>query len=108
MVNRFFYGLLFLALYLQNLVKSNLVIAADVLRPKMRIQPGFFEADILLESRRGIALCVHTISMTPGTLIVDVSEDLKRMRVHALYIHQEAALRKEITQIQNYIKKMLE
>ncbi len=107
-MKRLLYSFLFLLHYLQNLVKSNLIIAVDVFRPKMRIRPGFFETDIILESRRGIALCVHTISMTPGTLIVDVSEDLKRMRIHALYIHQEAALRKEIVQIQNYIKKMLE
>ena len=102
------YGLLFLGLYLRNLLVSNLIIALDVLRPRMRIRPGFFEADIFLESRRGIALCVHSISMTPGTLIVDVSEDYRRMRIHALYVHQEAGLRKEIDQIQHYIQKMFE
>lgn len=107
-MNRLLYGLLFLGLYLRNLLVSNLIIALDVLRPRMRIRPGFFEADIFLESRRGIALCVHSISMTPGTLIVDVSEDYRRMRIHALYVHQEAGLRKEIDQIQHYIQKMFE
>lgn len=57
-----------------------------VLRPKLDIRPGIFAMETKLTSDWEITLLANLITLTPGTLVVDVSPDNKTLYVHAVDI----------------------
>lgn len=77
----------FLPVYLLEIFRSNLRVAADVLRPRPDFKPGFLELDLSAydPTRRWAASCL--ISMTPGTLALDLDEATGAMLIHSLYLH---------------------
>jgi multicomponent Na+:H+ antiporter subunit E len=70
----------FLGTFLVALVKANLDVARRVLSPALPIRPAFVEVETRLTSRFGKLLLANSITLTPGTLTVDVLED--RLLVH--------------------------
>ena len=98
----------FMFFYLYNLIRSNLVIAADILSPNLKNDPVFVEAPVTLKSKSGLLLFSNLLSMTPGTLSYDISADLKVITVHFLYKRSKEKMLSDIAQIQNRIKQILE
>lgn len=75
-------GLILLFLY--ELIMSALKVAVTVLRPNMEVKPGIFAYPLKVETDGQITLLANMITLTPGTLSVDVSEDRKTLYVHAI------------------------
>ncbi|MBB3539789.1 MULTISPECIES: Na+/H+ antiporter subunit E [unclassified Rhizobium] len=71
-------------LFLKELAISALKVAATVLTPTMRLQPGIFAFPLTVDRDFEITLLANMITLTPGTLSVDVSDDRKTLYVHAL------------------------
>lgn len=90
-------GLLrFLPIYLREMTVSNCRVAMDVLRPKPSFQPGFVEISLRGYDpiQRWEAACL--ISMTPGTLSLDLEEGSDMLLVHALYLYDPKQTRNEL------------
>lgn len=98
--------LAFLAYYLKELVLSNLIIARDILTPTHYMRPGVVAIPLRAQTDFEITLLANLITMTPGTLSLDISEDRKTLYVHAMYVHDADALRSEITN--NFERRVLE
>ncbi len=96
----------FVGYYLWELIKSNVIVAWDVLTPRHMMTPGVVAIPILAETDFEITLLANLISMTPGTLSLDVSEDRKTLYVHAMYVKDPQALRDDITN--NLERRVLE
>ncbi len=96
----------FVGYYLWELIKSNVIVAWDVLTPQHNMTPGVVAIPILAETDFEITLLANLISMTPGTLSLDVSEDRKTLYVHAMYVKDPQALRDDITN--NLERRVLE
>lgn len=96
----------FVAFYLFKLVESNLIVAWDIITPKMKTKPGFMTYDIRLQSNFGILLFSNLVSMTPGTLSVDLTNDKKKLLVHVLYLSNEDKIRSELDTIQQKIQQI--
>ncbi|CUA97569.1 Na+/H+ antiporter subunit E [Pannonibacter indicus] len=75
-------GLILLFLY--ELVMSAWRVARIVIRPKLGLNPGFIAFPLTVESDFEIALLANLITLTPGTLSVDVSEDRKVLYIHCI------------------------
>lgn len=75
-------GLILLFLY--ELVMSAWRVARIVIRPKLDLNPGFIAFPLTVESDFEIALLANLITLTPGTLSVDVSEDRKVLYIHCI------------------------
>lgn len=73
-------------LFLKELVLSNLAVLRIVLKPKLDIKPGIFAFETELESEWEVTLLSSLITLTPGTLVVDVSDDNKVLYIHSMYI----------------------
>jgi multicomponent Na+:H+ antiporter subunit E len=73
-----------LALFLKELVLSALSVAATVLRPRMRIEPAIIAYPLKLTRDFEITLLANLITLTPGTLAIDVSADRSTLLIHAL------------------------
>lgn len=106
LISKTYYLLEFLVFYLYKLVESNLVIAYDILTPKMRGNPVFLRVPLFLESNLGLLLFSNLISMTPGTLSIDIVENRKVLLVHVLYDKGEEQLQREFKNLQEKINRL--
>lgn len=72
--------------FLYELVKANLEVAYDVITPKFYMKPGIIGVPLDAQTDLEITLLANLITLTPGTLSLDVSEYRKILYVHAMYI----------------------
>jgi multicomponent Na+:H+ antiporter subunit E len=86
----------FVGYYLWELLKSNAIIAYDVLTPTHYMRPGVIGIPIEAETDLEITALANLITMTPGTLSLDISPDRKTLYVHAMYIKDPDQLRADI------------
>jgi multicomponent Na+:H+ antiporter subunit E len=86
----------FLLFYLKEVLVSNLRVARDILRPRMRTRPAVVAIPLDPLSPAQITLLANLITMTPGTLSLDVSDDRSTLYVHAMFMSDARALRREI------------
>ena len=86
----------FIGYYLWELIKSNAIIAYDVLTPTHHMKPGVIGIPIEAKTDLEITALANLITMTPGTLSLDISPDRKTLYVHAMYIHDPEELRRDI------------
>lgn len=94
LMRRFFTGRLYLTrvwaiiklflLFLRELTLSSIQVLMIVLRPKMDIKPAIFEMETELKEDWEVTLLSALITLTPGTLVVGISDDQKRLYIHAL------------------------
>jgi len=103
-----YYIVAFLLFYLYKLVEANLIIAHDILTPNLSINPGFIKVPLTLNSNFGMLLFSNLVSMTPGSLSIDITDDKKTMLVHVLYQTTEDEMLKEFEDMQDKIKRITE
>jgi multicomponent Na+:H+ antiporter subunit E len=84
------------ALFFKELAVSATKVAWMVVQPKMVLKPGIFAYPLTVKSDFEIALLANLITLTPGTLSVDVSEDRRTLYVHALDCADPGALKRDI------------
>lgn len=92
--------------FLWEMVLANLKVTWDILTPKDHMQPGIVAVPLAAKTDLEIALLANLITLTPGTLSLEVSEDKKILYVHGLYIEDPEAFRREIKD--GFEKKLLE
>jgi len=73
-------GLRYYGYFFQQLVKSNLKLTAIVLSPDLPINPGIVKVRTKLKSRMGRLMLTNSITLTPGTLTVELDGEW-------LYVH---------------------
>lgn len=83
---------------LGDIVVANFQVAMLVVGPIRRLDPSFVAVPIDVRSDLGITILASTVSLTPGTVSAEISEDKKWLYVHALHLSDEAALIEEIKQ----------
>ncbi len=73
-------GLRYYGYFFKELVKSNLRLTAIVLSPSLPIRPGIVKVRTRLKSRMGRLMLANSITLTPGTLTVEMDGEW-------LYVH---------------------
>ncbi|MFQ5658319.1 MAG: Na+/H+ antiporter subunit E, partial [Candidatus Methylomirabilales bacterium] len=77
-------------------VKANLQVIYLVFHPKMPIRPGIISFATRHRSPLGTTLLANSITLTPGTLTMDLSPDHKTLYVHTLDISDPEEVREGI------------
>ncbi len=78
---RIFWTLVYIPVFFYYIIKANLDVVYRVLHPKMPIKPGIVKIKTNLKTQSGITALANSITLTPGTLTVDLTDD------GFLYIH---------------------
>jgi multicomponent Na+:H+ antiporter subunit E len=78
---RIFWFLVYVPVFFYYVIKANLDVVYRALHPKMPINPGIVKIKTDLKSDSGITALANSITLTPGTLTVDLTED------GYLYVH---------------------
>jgi multicomponent Na+:H+ antiporter subunit E len=77
-------------------VLANLRVAAAVLGPRRWLRPAVVAIPLDIERDEAIVLLANMISLTPGTLSIDVSSDRRTLYVHTMFTQSPESLRRDI------------
>lgn len=72
--------------YLKELIRSSFKVAYDVLTPTHHMQPGVVAFHMEAKTDLEITLLANFITLTPGSLSIDISEDRTILYIHETYI----------------------
>jgi multicomponent Na+:H+ antiporter subunit E len=81
--------IVFFFFYLWQLILSNLRVAYDVVTPTHYMRPGVIAVPLEAETDAEITLLANLITLTPGTLSLDLSADRRVLYVHVMYIDHD-------------------
>ena len=87
-----------------DIVVSNIFVAKLILGKNSNLKPDFLEIPLNIKHPLGLSILASTISLTPGTVSVDLNEDRTILIVHALHIED---IKSEIETIKNRYEQPL-
>ncbi|HSM74625.1 MAG TPA: Na+/H+ antiporter subunit E [Desulfobacterales bacterium] len=93
-----------LGYFLVELVRSNLRVLWDVVTPGHISRPGIVGIPLSAQSDLEILLVANLISLTPGTLSIDLAEDRRTLFVHVMFLDDPEEFRKGI---QNGLERLV-
>jgi multicomponent Na+:H+ antiporter subunit E len=82
--------------FIWELMLANLRVAYDVMTPRHHMQPGVIGVPLDARTDLEITVLANLISLTPGTLSLDVSADRTTLYIHAMYLDDVDAVRRKI------------
>ncbi|MCM3172562.1 Na+/H+ antiporter subunit E [Paenibacillus sp. MER 99-2] len=85
-----------LILLLKELVRASIEVIRQIIKPKLDIRPGIFTYRTELSSDWEVTLLCLLISLTPGSLPLEISGNQRKLFIHALDIKDEQKLRDDI------------
>jgi len=85
---RIFWFLVYLPVFLYYMAKANIDVVYRALHPKMPIRPGIVKIKTKLKSEAALTALANSITLTPGTLTVDLAED-GFLYIHWLYVKSD-------------------
>jgi len=85
---RAFWLLLYIPVLFYYIFKANLDVVYRALHPAMPIKPGIVKIKTNLKSDSGITALANSITLTPGTLTVDLTDD-GYMYIHWIYVKSQ-------------------
>ncbi len=86
----------FILFYLWELLLANLRVAVAVLSPKYRLTPAIVAIPLDTHSELAITLLANLITLTPGSLTLDVSSDCRVMYVHTMHTDDINSFKRDI------------
>jgi multicomponent Na+:H+ antiporter subunit E len=93
-----------IAIFIKELLLSNIAVLKVIIKPKLDIQPGIFALPTVLKKDWEITLLSSLITLTPGTLVVDISDDNRTLYIHAMDASDAEAA---ISSIKNTFEKAI-
>ena len=107
--HRYYWFIIYLFVFIWECLKANLDVAYRVLHPAMPIRPGIVKVRTTLKSDLAKMLLANSITMTPGTITVDIIGEY--LYIHWIYVRSEdpEIYTAMITgAFEEYIKKIIE
>ncbi len=81
----------FAGFYLLEVVRANIRVAIDVVTPASTRSPGVVAVPLDASTDAEITLLANLITMTPGSLVIDVSDDRSVLYVHSMFLDDPEA-----------------
>ena len=82
----------FLLRVLLDIVVANLEVARRILGPMGQLRPGFVEVPLELRDELALTMLTSIVSLTPGTVSADLSDDRRSLLLHCLDVSDPQAL----------------
>lgn len=99
----------FFLFFVWELLTANFRLIATVLSPRMPLRPAVVAVPLDLKKENSLILLANLISLTPGTLSLDISNDRQTLFVHTIWLEDPDTFRQEIKQgFERRVKEILE
>jgi len=108
-IQRYFWALLYLFVFLWECIKANIDVMYRVVHPKLPVKPGIVKVKSALKTDIAKVFLANSITMTPGTITVDIIGD--SFFVHWIYVHSmdpEIYTQKILGRFEKYLKRIFE
>jgi multicomponent K+:H+ antiporter subunit E len=106
-INRPLMALKYIGVFNYDIVVSNLEVALLICGSMRKLTPGIIAVPLDLEDDLLITLLASTISLTPGTVSAELSDDRRWLYVHALHLQDEqAAIERIKTRYEQPLREM--
>ena len=109
---RIFYFLFwYIPVFIWELIKANFDVAYRVIHPSMPIKPGIVRLKTELKSDTGLTFLANSITLTPGTLTVDIDQDNGILYIHWINVvgsDPETTYREIGSRFEPMLKKIFE
>ena len=86
----------FVGFYLLEVLRANVRVAYDVITPTSQAKPGIVAVPLDARTDVEITLLSNLVTMTPGSLAVDVADDRSVIYVHSMFLEDPDELRRAI------------
>ncbi|MCY1568628.1 Na+/H+ antiporter subunit E [Staphylococcus pettenkoferi] len=90
--------------FLIELIKANIDVIRIVLQPSLKNEPAFFTYDTDLKTDWQVVLLSNLITLTPGTIVVGLSDDRTKIYIHAIDFGEKE---EEIEGIKSSLEKVV-
>lgn len=102
-LTRIYYGILYFIVLIYEIIKATLSVAFSSVIGR-KVDPIVVDIETVLERPVSQTILANSISLTPGTLSIDVDSDNRIIKVAAISPREK----EDIIPFERYIKKMLE
>lgn len=99
-------GVLFFFFYVKEVVLSSVRIAVDIITPPLHFTPGIIGIPLCELTDRQLLVLSNLVTMTPGTLSLDLSEDRRTLYIHHMNVPDVDSMRRQIQE--EYVKRIRE
>lgn len=90
----------FVGFVLAKLVEANLIVAWEIVTPRNRIQTGVVAVPLRTESNLAMMVVANVITLTPGTVTIDVDGSPPILYVNVLHLHDLDEVRADLLRIE--------
>jgi len=97
----------FLGYFLKALLVSNLRVAYDVLTPTHLMKPAIIRLPMQSRSPAEITALANLISLTPGTLSMDIDETKFVLYVHVMYLDDGQDTLRELQDLERRVLELM-
>jgi len=110
-LRRYLWFLYYIPIFLWEMFKANLDVAYRVVHPALPINPGIVKVKTSLKSETALTFLANSITLTPGTLSVDVDRQEGFLYVHWIdvkYKDTEGATKKVVHRFEKILTRIFE
>lgn len=96
----------FVLFLIWKIILSNITTVKESLYSKSRLEPGIVKVPLTLTDEFHIATLANLVSLTPGTMVMDISDDRKVMYIHVMHLEDKDKFIREVKE--DFEKKLME
>lgn len=101
-----FQAVRFALFFFWELLLANLRVAYDVVTPKLHMRPSILAIPLQARTDEEITLLAGLITLTPGTLSMEVSADRRTLYIHAMFVDDAEEFRRDLKE--GFERRLLE
>lgn len=108
---RYIWFLYYVPIFIWECFKANIDVAYRVLHPDLPIHPGIVKVKTILKSDAALTFLANSITLTPGTLTVDIDKESGYLYVHWIEIRHkdiEKATKAIVEKFESILKRIFE
>lgn len=98
--------LLFSLFFLYDMIRANLEVAKEILTPRFELKPAVISFEHRLNSDFEITMFCNLIALTPGTMVLKISDDKKLLYIHTFNMKDRNKFEEKLRQ--GLEKKLIE
>ncbi|WP_420452098.1 Na+/H+ antiporter subunit E [Ilumatobacter sp.] len=88
-----------------KLVESSTIVAWEVLTPTQRTRQGIVRVELATSSPSVVAIVANIITLTPGTLVLEVADRPSRLFVHVLHLRDLDAVQRDVSRLEDLAER---
>lgn len=97
----------FAAYFSWQLLRANLKVAYEVLSPGFSMQAAIVRVPTRCRSDLEVTLLANAITLTPGTMSLEIEPDTRAIHVHALYVHDRDEFLAKMARFEDEILRLV-